>query len=218
MKAMSMIDAPIWISSVPVWLPKISAMAPASAPESANAPMMTRLARTPSMRAIEKFSAAARISRPKRVRRRNSVRPIRMAMVATMVMSWSSGSRAPKISTGCDSTGSSEIDFGRLEKSMSRKYRMTKPSAKDEIIMVAGLARRNRLNTTISHSTESPAPQSRTKGTSRYHGNWPAKTMAMASVDGQSSAKTLKAMTSPWAKFTSRMTPKMRAMPSAPSA
>lgn len=95
---------------------------------------------------------------------------------------------------------------------------MTKPSAKDAIIMVAGLARRKRRKTTISQRTDSAAPVASTSGTSRYHGRLPAKTMAIASVDGQSNAKTQKAMTSPWAKFTRRMTPKISAMPRAPRA
>ena len=115
MKAISMTFAPIWISAVPVWLPRIRPMAAASAPDSAKAPMMTRFARTPSIRAMVKFSAAARISSPKRVRRRNEVSPKRMATVARMVMTCKSGMRAPRISTGWLSAGRSEIDFGRLE-------------------------------------------------------------------------------------------------------
>ncbi len=95
---------------------------------------------------------------------------------------------------------------------------MTKPSAKEAIIIVAGLVLRKRRKTTISQRTESPAPTASTKGISRNHGRLPANTMAMASVEGQSSAKMEKAMTSPCAKLTSRMTPKISAMPSAPSA
>ena len=92
---------------------------------------------------------------------------------------------------------------------------MTKPSAKEAIIMVAGLARRNRRNTTSSDRTDSPAPMASTKGISRNQGRFPAKTTATASVEGQRRAKTQKAITSPWAKFTSRITPKISAMPSA---
>ena len=71
---------------------------------------------------------------------------------------------------------------------------MTKPSAKEAIIMVAGLALRKRRNTTISDSTESPAPTARMKGTRMMVGRLPANTMAAASIDGHSMAKTQKAM------------------------
>jgi hypothetical protein len=95
---------------------------------------------------------------------------------------------------------------------------ITKPSAKDAIIIVAGLALRNRRKTMISDSTDKPAPIARISGINSTVGRLPAKTIAAASIDGQSSAKTQKAIVSPWAKFTSRITPKMRAMPSAPRA
>jgi len=55
-------------------------------------------------------------------------------------------------------------------------------------------------------------------GISRNHGILPANTMATASTEGHNSAKTAKAITSPWAKFTSRITPKISAIPKAPSA
>jgi len=83
--------------------------------------MMTRFARTPSIRAMVKFSAAARISSPKRVRRTKTDRPVSITSVATIVISCSSGIRAPSTSTGWLSAGKSEIDFGRLENSISRK-------------------------------------------------------------------------------------------------
>jgi len=69
---------------------------------------------------------------------------------------------------------------------------MTKPSAKEAIIMVAGLALRNRRNTTISDSTESPAPMARISGTSSTVGSLPMNAMAAASIDGHSMAKTQK--------------------------
>ncbi len=71
---------------------------------------------------------------------------------------------------------------------------MTNPTAKDAIIMVAGLALRNRRNTRISEATEIPAPNISTTGTSTNQGRLPRKTMAVASIDGHSSAKTQNAM------------------------
>ncbi len=121
MKAISMTLAPMTMFAVPVWAPRISAAAPASTPDMAKAVMMTRFARTPSMRTMVKFSAAARISTPKRLRRRNRFSPTSTATVTMMVITCSSGMRAPAISTGWLSAGRSEIDFGRLENSISRK-------------------------------------------------------------------------------------------------
>ncbi len=71
---------------------------------------------------------------------------------------------------------------------------MTKPSAKEAIIMVAGLALRNRRKTRISDRTESPAPIARISGMRMTVGKLPAKTIAAASIDGHSMAKTQKAM------------------------
>ena len=67
---------------------------------------------------------------------------------------------------------------------------MTKPSAKEAIIIVAGLALRKRRNTTISESTERPAPIHRISGMRMMVGSWPAKTIAAASIEGHNMAKT----------------------------
>ena len=56
--------APIAMSAVPELVARINPIAAASMPLMAKASMITPLARTPSMRAMVKFSAAARISRP----------------------------------------------------------------------------------------------------------------------------------------------------------
>ena len=64
MKATSMTETPIWMSAVPDCVARMRPMAAASMPDMAKASMMTRLALTPSMRAMVKFSAAARISSP----------------------------------------------------------------------------------------------------------------------------------------------------------
>jgi hypothetical protein len=115
MKAISMSDAPIWMSTVPVWVARISPVAAASIPLSANAIMITRFARTPSMRAIVKFSAAARISSPKRLRLRKNVSAASIPSVIETVTICSSGMRAPRNTTGSLRLGHRSIDFGRLE-------------------------------------------------------------------------------------------------------
>jgi len=67
------------------------------------------------MRAMVKFSAAARISRPKRVRFRKVVRASRIMMVTAMVMTCRGGMRAPKISTCWVRFDHRSMDLGRLE-------------------------------------------------------------------------------------------------------
>jgi len=59
------------------------------------------------------------------------------------------------------------IDFGRLEYSISRRLRIAKPSAKEAIIIVAGLALRKRRKTIISDNIDSAAPTSSSSGTRR---------------------------------------------------
>ena len=75
--------------------------------------------------------------------------------------------RAPQTSTGRLRLGHSVIDFGRLEYSISRKFRIANPSAKEAIIIVAGLALRKRRNTITSDNTDSAAPTSSSSGISR---------------------------------------------------
>src|SRR5437667_4814556 len=117
-----------------------------------------------------------------------------MTMVMMIVMTCKSGMRAPAISTGRLKFDHRSIDFGRLEKSISKKCLMTKPKAKEAIIIVAGLALRKRRKTRTSETTERPAPIARMSGMRMKVGRLPAKTTAAASIDGQSMAKTQKEM------------------------
>ena len=72
---------------------------------------------------------------------------------------------------------------------------MTKPSAKEAIIIVAGLALRKRRKTRISDSTDrARADREDQRDQNDRVGRLPAKTMAAASIDGHSMAKTQKAM------------------------
>jgi hypothetical protein len=75
--------------------------------------------------------------------------------------------RAPQSSTGRLRLGHRSIDFGRLEYSISRRLRIAKPSAKEAIIIVAGLALRKRRKTITSDNIDSAAPTSSSSGTRR---------------------------------------------------
>ena len=95
---------------------------------------------------------------------------------------------------------------------------MTMPRAKEAIIKTAGLALRSRRNTTTSDAIESSAPTPSTESTISQLGRAPSSIPVTTSVEGIKRAKTQNAMYWPWAKLISRMTPKINAMPSAPSA
>ena len=78
---------PIRVATLPDWATTCSATAAASSPEIANAIAITRLASTPTSRAIVKSSAAARICTPIAVRWKNSVRAASKAAVTSSVTS-----------------------------------------------------------------------------------------------------------------------------------
>ncbi len=118
---------------------------PARKPERAKADEMMRFAGTPSMRAMVKFVAAARMAMPSVVLRIRKATPASSAMEAAMVMRLRTGVIAPPIETVCEKISGSGTLRGRGEMKRSAAFCSRLEKAKDVIsTAVTDLARTGR--------------------------------------------------------------------------
>jgi hypothetical protein len=90
-----------------------------------------------------------------------------------------------------------------------------KLTAKDVIRRTAGSARLTGLKARRSVASASAITTKQTPPISKGAGQAPISSVEVAALVGTTSEKAPTMMKSPWAKLISRMTPKMRPMPSA---
>ena len=88
----------------------------------AKAEEMIRLAGTPSIRAMVKLVAAARIAMPSTVRRMRSAKSASSTTAVAMVMTLRSGVMTPPISTVCEKRSGSGTTRGRGEMKSSAAF------------------------------------------------------------------------------------------------
>jgi hypothetical protein len=107
---------------------------------------ITRLARTPSTRAMRKSSAAARICRPSRVDCRNQVNATSKTALIRMVATCKSCSRTPITSTCRPSAGRKSSPLSRDPTTRMSSFCRKKLTANEEINSVVGSALRSGRN------------------------------------------------------------------------
>ncbi len=207
MKAIRMTLAPIVGDTDPVWAVSRIAAAPASRPESAKATAITVSARIPRTRAIRKSSAAARICVPIVVRRMNNPSATRRPSVTPTTTTSSFWIETDPISNESPRPVAKPVERGVDPQIRAARFWRRKLRANEVINSVAGLACRTGRNAIRSSASASATETTSTSG------------ITSASSSGISTTANAPAMTSsPWAKLTRRMIPKIRAMPSAKSA
>ena len=92
---------------------------------------------------MRKFSAAARISSPMRVKRSSHVMPASSAALTAMVTTCNCCNRTPNSSTGAARPGRKSTPFGRESTNTISSFSRNTLTANDAISRLAGSARRN---------------------------------------------------------------------------
>ena len=182
----------------------------ASTPAMSTATALTRFARTPTSRAVWKSIAAARMCRPIEVRFRSSTRSARQTAAVTIATIAILRMSTPPTETGRLSSASDAAVFPSGPNQRSAMLWSRNATANVAISITAGDCERSGRKTTRSIASDSAITT--------------AKQSAMPTPTGQSrsdakaSANAPAMISCPYAKLTSRSTPKTRPMPTAISA
>ncbi len=182
----------------------------ASAPDTSTAPPITRFARTPSIRAVRKSIDAARICKPTVVRTSSNCTATRQRTATTTATMAILRMSTPEITTGRLSGASADAILPSGPNHSNATLCSRYATANVATSITAGDCVRSGRKTSLSITTESAS-------TTAKQSRIPAQ-LGQFHCDAKASAYAPAITSWPYAKLTSRSTPKTRPMPTAISA